>query len=124
VEPDALAGYGRDKGQFGLHIECSGSPAALASGVVAVRPGGTILQLGLGGDMSLPVQLLTQKEITLKGSFRFDGEFALAVELMRKGRIDVKPLITHVLPLADGIAAFALAADRRRAMKVQLDLVG
>ena len=78
------------------------------------------MQLGLGGDMTLPVQTLTAKELDLRGSFRFHEEFPLAVEMMRKGLIDVAPLITHTLPLDQAEEAFRIANDRSKAMKAQI----
>ncbi|MDO1583318.1 L-idonate 5-dehydrogenase [Rhizobium oryzicola] len=119
-EPDALAAYGADKGTFDVLYECSGAAAALAAGITAMRPRGVIIQLGLGGDMSLPMMAITSKELELRGSFRFHEEFATGVSLMQKGLIDVKPLITHTVPLADAISAFELASDRSRAMKAQI----
>lgn len=119
-EPDALAAYGADKGHFDVLYECTGVAAALAGGIAALRPRGVILQLGLGGDMSLPMMAITAKELDLRGSFRFHAEFAVGVGLMRKGLIDVKPLITQTVPLADAEAAFLLASDRSRSMKAQI----
>lgn len=119
-EPDGLAAYGADKGYFDILYECSGAAPALAAGIGALRPRGIILQLGLGGDMTLPMQAITSKELDLRGSFRFHEEFAIGVELMRKGLIDVKPLITHSVPLAEAETAFKLASDRSSAMKAQI----
>jgi L-idonate 5-dehydrogenase len=124
AEPDALAAYAADKGHFDVLYECTGVAAALAGAIPAVRPRGVILQLGMGGDMSLPVQAITAKELELRGSFRFHEEFAVAVTLMRKGLIDVKPLITHSLPLDEAEGAFRLASDRSRAMKAQIVFSG
>jgi L-idonate 5-dehydrogenase len=120
TEPDGLSRYGADKGYFDLLYECSGAAPALAAGIGALRPRGVILQLGLGGDMVVPLQALTAKELDLRGSFRFHEEFAIGVGLMRKGLIEVAPLITQTLPLADAVAAFDLAGDRSRAMKAQI----
>jgi L-idonate 5-dehydrogenase len=86
-----------------------------------MRPGGTIVQLGLGGDMTLPMMAITAKELTLKGSFRFHEEYATAISLMQKGLIDVKPLITHRVPFTDARRGFELASDRTQAMKVQIE---
>ena len=118
--PNALGQYEHGKGVFDVMFECTGVAAALASGIAAMRPGGRVVQLGLGGDMSLPVQAITAKELSLVGSFRFHEEFGLAVAFMRGGLVDVKPLITATLPLDRAIEAFDLAGDRARAMKVQL----
>ncbi len=119
-EPDALAPYSADKGSFDVLYECSGAAPALAAGIAALRPRGVIVQLGLGGDMSLPMMAITAKELELRGSFRFHEEFATGVRLMQKGLIDVKPLITHTLPLAEAVTAFELASDRSQAMKAQI----
>lgn len=117
---DALEAYGADKGYFDVLYECTGVSQALAGGIGALRPRGVILQLGLGGDMSLPMMAITAKELDLRGSFRFHPEFATGVALMQKGLIDVKPLITHTVPLSDAEQAFTLASDRSRAMKAQI----
>src|SRR6185437_15926783 len=119
-EPAALDPYKADKGYFDVLFEASGAEAALRSGIEVVRPGGIIMQLGLGGEMKLPINAITAKEIDLRGSFRFHEEFALAVELIGKGLIDVKPLISATVPFTDATAAFELATDRSRSMKVQL----
>ena len=118
--PDGLEGYGADKGYFDVLFECTGVAAALAGGIGAVRPRGVVMQLGLGGDMTVPVQTLTAKELDLRGSFRFHEEFPVAVEMMRKGLIDVAPLITHTLPLDEAEEAFRIANDRSQAMKAQI----
>lgn len=121
TSPDALNEYAAGKGSFDVLYECSGAAPALAGAVPAMRPRSVIMQLGLGGDMTLPVQAMTVKEIDLRGSFRFHEEFATAVKLMQAGRIDVEPLISHTMPFDDALAAFELASDRSQAMKVHLD---
>ncbi|WP_435258264.1 L-idonate 5-dehydrogenase [Thioclava sp. FR2] len=119
-EPDALAAYASDKGYFDVLYECTGVAAALAGGIAALRPRGVILQLGLGGDMAVPMMAITAKELELRGSFRFHAEYAIGVGLMQKGLIDVKPLITHSLGLDQAEEAFKLASDRTQAMKAQI----
>lgn len=119
-EPDALAPFAADKGTFDILVECSGAAPALAAGIAALRPRGIIVQLGLGGDMALPMMAITAKELELRGSFRFHDEFGTGVALMRKGLIDVKPLITHTVPLAQALSAFDIASDRGSAMKAQI----
>jgi L-idonate 5-dehydrogenase len=118
--PDGLAEFTPDKGTFDVLYECTGAAAALTAGIHAMRPGGTIMQLGLGGDMTLPMMAITAKELSLKGSFRFHDEFHTGVSLMQKGLINVKPLITHTVSIDDAVAGFKLASDRTQAMKAQI----
>ena len=120
AESDALSEYQAGKGYFDFLFECSGIASALASGIAAMRPRGVVLQLGLGGDMNVPVQALTAKEIDLRGSFRFHEEFATAVKMMQLGLIDVKPLISHTLTVDQVDEAFEVAGDRNIAMKTQI----
>jgi L-idonate 5-dehydrogenase len=120
-EPTALEKYGAEKGRFDVVFECSGSAAAIGAGIAALRPGGTMVQLGIGGgEMAVPMMALTAKEISLKGSFRFHDEFFTGVSLMQKGLIDVSPLITHTFPLEQAMQAFQIAGDRSVAMKTQI----
>jgi L-idonate 5-dehydrogenase len=118
--PDALDAYTGDKGHFDVLFECTGVAAVVGSAVPALRPGATMVQLGLGGDMVLPVQAMTAKELVMKGSFRFHAEFFSAVALMRGGQIDVTPLVTHSKALSEFGEAFELASDRNTAIKVQI----
>ena len=103
-------------------IECSGNESALRAGLECLRPRGILIQLGLGGDVSLPQNMIVAKEIEMRGSFRFHEEYGLAVDLINARRVDLKPLLTAVLPVEDAVKAFELASDRSRAMKVQIAL--
>jgi L-idonate 5-dehydrogenase len=119
-EPQGLAPYTQEKGTFDILFEASGNEAALRSALDALRPGGIIVQLGFGGDMKLPMNIIVAKELQIRGTFRFNEEFRLAVDLMGSGLIDVKPLLTQTIPYDQAVDAFTLASDRSQAMKVQL----
>jgi L-idonate 5-dehydrogenase len=118
--PNALDAYSTGKGHFDVLFECSGVAVALAGAVAAMRPCGVIMQLGLGGDMTLPVQAMTAKELELRGSFRFHAEFFTAVRLMQAGRLNVQPLVTQALPLKRAVEAFEIASDRTKSIKTQI----
>ncbi len=118
--PDGLDAFKADKGFFDVLFEASGNAQALRAGFEVLKPRGIVVQVGTGGEISIPLNMLVAKEFDLRGSFRFNPEFALAVELMNQNRVDVKPLITHSLPYTRFEEAFALAADRTQAVKVQM----
>jgi L-idonate 5-dehydrogenase len=120
-EPDGLKRFTADKGSFDVLFEASGNARALVGAFEALRPRGVIVQIGLGGEMTLPINVIVAKEFDLRGAFRFHEEFAVAVELLNKGLVDVKPLISATLSYRDSARAFALAADRSRSMKVLLN---
>lgn len=119
--PDAMEKYAQNKGHFDVAFECSGVAPALKTALECVRPQGTIVQVGIGGDTNIPLNVLVGKEIDLKGSFRFDGEYAEAVDLINAGEIDVKPIITAKYPLENAVAAFDAAGDRSKSVKVIIE---
>ncbi|MFM2149517.1 MAG: hypothetical protein RLZZ187_1823 [Pseudomonadota bacterium] len=120
AEPEALAAYTAGKGHFDVAFEASGAGAALVGALAAIRPGGTVVQVGVGGEAAVPLSALVAREARLVGTFRFHAEFAHAVEVLAAGRLDPTPMLTEVVPVAEAVRAFDLASDRRRAMKVQL----
>lgn len=120
-EPEALTAWAAGKGTFDVLFECSGNEHAIRGALAAMRPRGTVVQLGLaGGELSFPLNLAVAKELELKGSFRFHEEFALAAELIGARRLDLAPLLTRTYGVDEAVAAFEAAGDRRTAMKVHL----
>ncbi|MGF1624802.1 MAG: L-idonate 5-dehydrogenase [Alphaproteobacteria bacterium] len=120
--PDKLTAYEANKGHFDVGLEATGVTAALAGLFKVVRPGGRVVQLGMmpPGDIPLPANLLMAREIDYVGAFRFHEEFGHAVKLLSDRLIDIRPILTAEVPMADADAAFRLAADRTRALKVTL----
>jgi L-idonate 5-dehydrogenase len=121
AEAGAMAAYEADKGYFDTVFECSGNPRSVATALAVTRPGGTLVQVGMfAGEVTMALNLAIVKEIAIRGTFRFDSEFAEAANLIARRAIDVRPLLTTTIPYQDAAAAFALAGDKSRAMKVQL----
>jgi L-idonate 5-dehydrogenase len=107
---------------FDVVIEASGSAAGLRTALTAARRGGTVVQLGLlpPGDVAVAGNLLVTRELSLVGAFRFDAEFADALDLLGDGP-SLAPVVSAVLPFDRAREAFELAGDRTRACKVLLD---
>jgi L-idonate 5-dehydrogenase len=118
--PEELSVYSANKGYFDVQFEASGNERAVRSGLEVLRPRSALVQLGLGGDVSIPQNMVVAKEIEMKGTFRFHEEFGLAVDLINQRRVDLKPLLTGTYPIEDAVSAFEAAGDRTKSMKVQL----
>ena len=115
VKPEDLADLSE------VSIEASGSPAALATCLKATRRGGRIVQVGtLPPEVSFPANSVMARELDYRGAFRAHQAFDWAVQAIRTRRVDVRPLISAQLPLAQSKEAFELALDRTRSTKVQL----
>ena len=120
-QPNALARYSAEKGQFDVLFECSGNQHALRAAFDVVRPRGVLVQVGLSGsEFTLPFNTVVAKEFDLRGAFRFHEEFGVAVTLINQALVNLKPLVSATLPFRDAGRAFALAADRSQSMKVLL----
>lgn len=115
----ALTGEG-----FDIAFEATGSPAALKSAFDLVRPGATIVQIGTlpAGDTPIPASRLMNREIQYLGSMRYGNVFDEAIRLVASGRVNLRPLINAVFPLAQAAKAFDFAADKSQSFKVQIQL--
>ena len=89
-------------------IDASGAEPSIQTSLHTVRTGGTYVQGGMGKpDITFPIMALCLKEVTAKGSFRYGaGDYALAVELVATGKVDVKKLITAVVSFDKAEEAF------------------
>ena len=121
ADPEALGrDYAADKGWFDAAFECSGAPGIFKDIAPVLRPRGVLVQLGMGGELAVPANLLVGKEIRWQGAFRFDTEYALAVRLLNEGAIDVIPMITASYALERAVEAFVAARQRTVQSKVQI----
>ncbi|MBX2885231.1 MAG: L-idonate 5-dehydrogenase [Granulosicoccus sp.] len=120
TEADQFARYEKNKGYFDVVLEASGTEPGVRKALDVIRPRGVMAQLGLGGDISLPMNTCVAKEVQLIGSFRFHEEFEWAVKLINSGEIDVSPLLSATIPMESAVEAFELAGNREKAVKVQI----
>jgi L-iditol 2-dehydrogenase len=90
-------------------FEASGEAAAVDCAIVAARPGGQVVLLGIPPDdrTTFPASIARRKGLTLRLSRRSTPDsFARAVALAASHAIDLASLVTLRVPLADGAAAF------------------
>jgi L-idonate 5-dehydrogenase len=110
-------------GGFDVIFEASGAAPAVRQAFDVVRRGGTIVQIGTiaGNLVHLPANDVMVKELSYIGSFRYASEFPTAIRLLQAGRIDVKPLISQVLPIEQLVEALELALTPGDVLKVQVE---
>ena len=106
-------------------FEAVGINLTLVQALQSVKKGGMVVLLGLfeKPDLAIPANIFVQKEITLTGSQGYCWDFQGALKLLADQRIDLKPLITHQMPLAQVQDAFDLLMDpKNEAIKVILNV--
>ncbi len=103
---DATDGWGAD-----IVFEASGSPRAYQGIFDLLRPGGTLVLVGLPVEpVAFDIPAAIFKEAHIETVFRYANNFDRAVNLIASGKVDLKPLITDTYAFADSIAAFERAA--------------
>jgi threonine dehydrogenase-like Zn-dependent dehydrogenase len=95
---------------FSLVIEATGSPQGFSQALELLQPRGVlVLKSTFHGTAKIQTWPLVVNEITVVGSRC--GPFGPALELLRNGQVDPRPLISEVFPLREARAA--LAATRK-----------
>jgi len=90
-----------------------------------VDRGGTVLCFATtdpGVEIPIPANEFWRNSITVLPSYAnspYDAE--VAIELIRSGRVNVNPLITHRLPLEETARGFRLVADAGESIKVIIE---
>ena len=124
VHPDAVESLLADLQPAGADVvfEATGVPKVLGDSHGVVRPGGQIVVVGQGtGSFSLPMIVMTRKELTLVGTRNSAGEFPAAIELVNGAPAFVDSVITHRFhPRAAGEAFAELTTPGTDALKVLL----
>jgi L-iditol 2-dehydrogenase len=98
-----------------LVIEAVGIPSMVALSVESVASGGKVLLFGTGNQPLTGVNpyLLYYKEVDLinsRAASRID--WPPAINLVKSGQINLKPLVTHVIPLREIQNAFVMVDGR------------
>jgi L-iditol 2-dehydrogenase len=90
-------------------VECSGHAAGMAFGLESVRRGGRYVQIGLAGKpVELPFDEVCFRELTVTSGFASTpSSWRRALALVEERKVDLEPLLSEVVPLADWERAFA-----------------
>jgi threonine dehydrogenase-like Zn-dependent dehydrogenase len=111
-------GEGSWERSFDIVVDCTGTPEGFVQALDLLCPRGTlVLKSTYHGEAEVDLSRLVVDQVTLVGSRC--GPFIPALELLRKGQVDVASLISATLSLDEGVRAFQLAR-KRETLKVLL----
>ena len=106
-------------------IVCTGAFSAFKQALQCVDRGGTVLFFATtdpGVKLPVPVNEFWRKEIKLMTSYgSAPRDNTEALELIHKGHIPVRKLITHRLSLEEAGFGFRLVAEAGESMKVIIE---
>ncbi|HLA10859.1 MAG TPA: alcohol dehydrogenase catalytic domain-containing protein [Pyrinomonadaceae bacterium] len=111
IETNTMQQASKRNGQFDIAVEASGSAAGFSLALGMLRPQGTlVLKSTFHGATEMPAAQIVVDEITVIGSRC--GRFEPALDLLRKGAIEVDSLISEEYALTDGVKAMKRAAQK------------
>jgi len=104
-------------------FEVAGNQCAVDDAFEAVTVGGKVVLVGIPEDdhTHFSASLARRKGVTIKMVRRMKFTYPRAIDLVSKGLVDVKTLITHRFPLAQTQQAFE-TAERRDGLKVIINI--
>ena len=113
---DVVRGIKERTGGEGVDVafEIAGSSSATVQAVQVLRPGGTLVLVGYwkADEVTLPGITAMRKGLTIRFTRRMKNTFPRAIELVRRGQVDLSALVTHEFPLRQVTEAFARAEKR------------
>jgi len=105
MEEDAIAkimelteGKGCD-----LSIETAGTEKTTSQLIKMAKKGSTIVLVGYHAkeNVSLPINMVLDKELTIRSVFRYRNIYPLAIESVSQGSVRIKDIVTNIFNLDD-----------------------
>ena len=82
-------------------VDASGAAPAVRGGILAVRPGGSVVLVGMGApEIALPVSAIQNRELLVTGVFRYANTWPKAIGLVESGLVDLDRMVTGHYGLA------------------------
>jgi len=108
-----------------VSFDCVGLNKTMSTALNATRSGGKVCLIGLAQTQTTaPLTPAAAREVDVIGIFRYRNTWPLCIEMLRTGKIDVKPLITHRFGFSQKELedAFETSAQGGNAIKVMFNL--
>jgi len=88
-------------------FEAVGLAGTVDLAIRSVRKGGAVTLVGnVTPKVDLPLQAVVTRELSLHGSCASAGEYGACLDMMSRGAINAKAILSATAPLADGAAWF------------------
>jgi L-iditol 2-dehydrogenase len=104
-------------------FDAAGTPDAVDAAFAAVSTGGKVVLAGIPEDdkTSFTASIARRKGLTIKLVRRMKHTYPRAIELVSKGLVDVRSIVTHRFPLEQAAEAFRVA-ERREGLKIIIEV--
>ena len=128
-EEDAVEAVRRLTGGAGcdLVIETAGTEITTRQAIHMTKKGAVIVLVGYSksGEMTLPMSLALDKELTFKTVFRYRHIYPMAIDAVAAGRVDLKGIVTDIFDFEDIQNAMDRSvADKANIVKAVVRIAG
>ena len=122
-DTEVMASWQQEPNSFPIVIEATGTYKGFEAALSCASPGGTVVEVGIlpGGQSEIPFSHAFAKELDILFVLRQNLQFGPALDMLAQGKLDPLPLLSASFALPDFEQAFALARDKSKAIKVQLE---
>lgn len=86
-----------------LVVETAGTEITTRQAIRIARKGSNIVLVGYSktGEMTLPMSLVLDKELTFKTVFRYRHIYPMAIDAVAGGKVNLKGIVTDIFPLEE-----------------------
>lgn len=103
-------------------FECTGAETSICLAMHTVRRGGVVMLIGMGTvQCVMPIDLISTREIDVRGNFRYAQAHQEAIALVANGRVSTEGLVTHRFPLDQAVEAFEQAKQSSHVIKIHIN---
>ncbi len=98
-----------------LAVETAGTQVTTVQTIHMTKKGATIVLVGYSksGEMTLPMSLALDKELTFKTVFRYRHIYPMAIEAVAAGKVDLKGIVTDVFSLEEAQKAMDYSVNNK-----------
>lgn len=98
-----------------LAVETAGTETTTVQTIRMTKKGAVIVLVGYSksGEMTLPVSLALDKELTFKTVFRYRHMYPLAIDAVASGKVNLKGIVTNIFPLDDAQEAMDYSVNNK-----------
>ncbi len=95
-------------------IETAGTQITTSQAIHIAKKGSTIVLVGYSktGELTLPVSLALDKELTFKTVFRYRHIYPLAIDAVASGKVNLKGIVTDIFPLDESLVSMDNCSER------------
>ncbi len=98
-----------------LAVETAGTQVTTVQAIHMTKKGATIVLVGYSksGEMTLPMSLALDKELTFKTVFRYRHIYPMAIEAVAAGKVDLKGIVTDIFELDEAQKAMDYSVNNK-----------